>query len=1466
MMNHENSPNPVPEGIEDILSCDNLPGGFLVYRKSDGLIFSLNSQILRLSGCDDRESFYRLTGCNFNNLVYEEDRELLQQNICAHEHAQQWASHNHYRIRTNGGKLVYVEEYRHQIPTKEYGPVYFIFLSDLDIQTADQHQDHITGLMGIRQFLLLTDEYMKHNCPENGSAMLFINLINFRLLNMNYGLEAGDRFLSSVAHKLRELFPRQFIARCDVDHFIVLTPADRLEEKLNRTYRAVLDVLPKQMTDCRIGVCLWRDSKMSAEQAFNRAKLTCESIRRVSGNPVAYYSDEISRHLERTEYVISHLDQALAEGWIRPYYQPIIRMISGRMCGLEALARWEDPAFGLLSPADFIPPLEKNGRIYLLDIYLIGQVCKMLHTQMQHGTDVVPVSVNLSRIDFISCDIFSEMETLVRKYDIPRDMLHIEITESAFIENDEELQSSIQKFRSAGYEIWMDDFGSGYSTLNMLKDFSFDVMKMDMAFLNSDSDHNMNRSKMIIRSIIEMDKRLKNRTLAEGVETEEQFRFLKDFGCDKAQGYYFGHPLPYEQCMEHCAQKQIAVEGRRWRKYFDAVSSVKFDSDLPLAIAEYDGKALHFLYTNRKFLHMLESGGAASLAQCEEEINTTMTPFGRAFHLAIEYAQSTEKVQVFDYPSRDQFMRLKTRKLASCGGRTLFSANLDNITSLRNISQTTALLKNLYYVYDDIMLIDIKGNLLQHVLAEYDDLHIPYDLRLQFSEYAGNRIHALDYDRFMKFQDIDTLSERMNASENGILRGVFRTKEKSGDYRWKEYTFMRIPKMNPNTLLAAVRLIDSEDLRCIIRKENDAPAAESGTSAVKKTELDVLRQKALLWDNLMDHSTIRFFWKDRNRRFRGVSRSFLQYYGLQSADEIIGKTDEEMSWHIESSRYRDKEEEVLATGNTSEFYPGKCICRGVNRNIMATKHPIYQDGKIVGLGGFFIDVDIFDSIENKASLYPITDPVSGLSNVRGIIDTIFQYSESFRRNKINYGLISIRIPELARLRASYGDVFCQTLIRNISAVIIRNIGNAGTAGYTKGGQFLIARQYDKRKEISDMAEKICCGIQDIHETGGYDCTLFPKVKTAFASDTDSVEVLLFNNLISPDTSSKQYEMQAVSVSEDLLSDRSFRYLLDHMPLGAYIVQPDRKIVYWNHAAEQITGYSEDWMIGRTCPESHLIHLNKDGVSLCDAFCPLLRGLETGETHREKLWALHKENYRILLNVLIIPIRDRNGAVIGAAELFDRASEEKYSEDMVKSLYDAATHDPVSGLSGRRYMENYLEYKISEYRLFNIPFAVLFMDIDEFHEFNNVHGHDAGDRVLKTFGDAVASGLRGTDVLGRWGGDEFLAVAAIREPGDISGLVNRMRTVTEHLQVQTRAGNTLSVRISVGITIVREQDDTASIVDRADQYMYRAKQTSGGNAYYTDFDAEREERGINRITASGAPETGSHPEDKENKEQ
>ncbi|MBR0410206.1 MAG: EAL domain-containing protein [Eubacterium sp.] len=254
----------------------------------------------------------------------------------------------------------------------------------------------------------------------------------------------------------------------------------------------------------------------------------------------------------------------------------------GKLCSFEALARWEDPVYGLITPDKFIPVLERSHKIHLLDICIIRQVCARMRKTSDAGLTPVPVSVNLSKLDFTMCDIFSIVDDIVTEYQIPHDFIYIEITESMTAEHEDLMKTIMNKFQQRGYQVWMDDFGSAYSSLNVLKDFFFQELKLDMRFLSAFHQ----RSRRILTAVIQMAKEIEIHTLAEGVETEEQFRYLRNIGCEKVQGFYFGKPLPYEKAMTHLQDIGISLEMPQDRKYYDDIGNVNLLSAVPFMTRE----------------------------------------------------------------------------------------------------------------------------------------------------------------------------------------------------------------------------------------------------------------------------------------------------------------------------------------------------------------------------------------------------------------------------------------------------------------------------------------------------------------------------------------------------------------------------------------------------------------------------------------------------------------------------------------------------------------------------------------------------------------------------------------------------------------------------------------------------------------------------------------------------------------
>ena len=243
-------------------------------------------------------------------------------------------------------------------------------------------------------------------------------------------------------------------------------------------------------------------------------------------------------------YILEHFEEALEKGHIEAHYQPIYRALTGKICAVEALARWNDPELGMLSPMEFIGALEKHRLIYRLDLAILRRACAC-YRRLQ-GTDgpIHSFSVNFSRLDFEEPGLYDDVVAVLAEYQVPHEAIKIEITESVMLENWERFKALFDAFHAAGFSVWIDDFGSGYSSLNVLQEYNFDLLKIDMQFLK-DSERNM-KANTIIKNIISMSEELGIDTLTEGVETAKQFEKLYAMGCRLYQGYYFSKPVPLE--------------------------------------------------------------------------------------------------------------------------------------------------------------------------------------------------------------------------------------------------------------------------------------------------------------------------------------------------------------------------------------------------------------------------------------------------------------------------------------------------------------------------------------------------------------------------------------------------------------------------------------------------------------------------------------------------------------------------------------------------------------------------------------------------------------------------------------------------------------------------------------------------------------------------------------------------------
>lgn len=293
----------------------------------------------------------------------------------------------------------------------------------------------------------------------------------------------------------------------------------------------------------------------------------------------------------------------------------------------------------------------------------------------------------------------------------------------------------------------------------------------------------------------------------------------------------------------------------------------------------------------------------------------------------------------------------------------------------------------------------------------------------------------------------------------------------------------------------------------------------------------------------------------------------------------------------------------------------------------------------------------------------------------------------------------------------------------------------------------------------------------------------------------------------------------------MLTEENMRVILDNIEDGVYCVDIERKILYWNKAAEKITGYTNAEIIGRYCHDNLLGHINNEGTPLCFVMCPLVACIAERGQHIDVIYLRHKKGYRIPVRVKALPLYDGEGQkIIGAIEIFTALNSKVYEDNLIQRLEHVSNYDKLTSLPNRRYLESFIEYKIEEYMRLGHLFCIVFADIDNFHHFNDSYGHAAGDGMLISMSKSIQSSIRSGDLFGRWGGEEFLGVFMIKDLEEVHQIGERIRVLAKGSENQYN-GKVLSITLSIGITVVRKGDTIESIVERADQLMYESKRKS-----------------------------------------
>ena len=680
-----------------------------------------------------------------------------------------------------------------------------------EIRYAAEH-DELTSLYNKRKFLVVTRELLDRN-PDIDFAVIRWNIDRFRTLHSLYGDEVASKLLKELANFfLTNMQIPSTYARLDNDNFVCCVRKD--EQLYGRLLTRATKALEKLEIGCLItlslGIYEITDRTIPIEKMCDYADVPIEGIRDKYISQFAYYNEQSIQERFLEQEILMQMEQAIEEEQFVIYYQPVVSVSSQRAVSAEALVRWLHPEKGITSPGVFIPIFEKNGFITKLDYYVWDKVCQYQKSRMDQGLELVPISVNISRRSIYDLDISYRLATLIKKYGIPSDSLRLEITESAYMDNGDLLVSTVKDLKSMGFVVMMDDFGSGYSSLNTLKDLPVDILKIDMKFM--EHFENSSRAGNILTSVVRLAKWIGMPVIAEGVETKAQLDFLKSIGCDRIQGYYYSKPLPPEEFEDYLSKKvteevietSFDVDTNSFDSLFrgDFLITKLFNGVVGgIAIYEYSQSSVDLVRVNDGYYDIYgyspstfnEEGYHVLPHVYEKDIPA----FLECFERCCETKQHQSLVfRRYHADGRILWIDMKLQYLGNTNNRPLLCAAFNDVTQIKKMEthdQVRKFTSTLMSLCDEMMDINVENNSFQVIYSKFAGEHVKFPV-YELEEGISIWLNAVVEEDREQVQDLMS-EDYLRATEFKAEEDVSvqcRIFDRYGNMNWCKLVFLRV--------------------------------------------------------------------------------------------------------------------------------------------------------------------------------------------------------------------------------------------------------------------------------------------------------------------------------------------------------------------------------------------------------------------------------------------------------------------------------------------------------------------------------------------------------------------------------------------------------------------------------------------------------------------------------------------------
>lgn len=914
------------------------------------------------------------------------------------------------------------------------------------------------------------------------------NIRRFKVYNSRNGFAAGNQLLRDMNALIRKTIGSRHVARNNGDHFYALIE----EEGAEKAVRAVHDGMKKAGVHVYAGIYTITGDETDTRSVLDYSKLAAGYAADDFTDYFRRFGDDMLAEQKLRSYLVNHVDEAVEKGYIKVYYQPVVGTLSHRISSVEALSRWIDPEYGFLAPDRFIDVLENARLLYKIDLYVVEKVCQWIHAAMTTDRTYCRVSVNLSRHDLDIEDLHGRINDILEKYEVPHEAVHFEITESALVRREDTIKEHIRRFHEDGYEVWLDDFGSGYSSLNTLQNFDFDCLKIDMLFLRSRNE----RTPVLMRSIVDMAKRLGMLTLTEGVETEEELHFLRKLGCTYAQGYLFSKPVPAKELFSQTGVSSLGIEtdadsifyrqAGRTNVLAGDYSQHDEETEIPQMIAETDDDGsqtiLYISETGRDFFRRILGTRVDKVPYL---LSTGDTAPMDVLDTLEKRASCTGHQVSYDFISGTELGRVLVRSIAEYDGRHAFLVRIQNISAFENSSlaglQTVT---DVYSMFEQVDEVIPAEDTYRHIYGEMDDARSVE--RMKASEvyaYLSNEVvHPAERERYLRFTDMATLERRVESAPSRSLNAFFHLRQADGKYEWRRMVIRKSRKVSRSgeyMICVSSNTVGWDDQRIRSGEERqDLPADISHDSWPGDAF-----SKDVLWEAIVSLPKLGIFWKDKDRRFAGVSDAFLRYYGLTLPD-VIGKNDEDMMWHPDPEPFRQDELRVLREGAVINDAIGECLADGKVRRIMATKAPVRKGGEIIGLIGYFVDITDAAEMYQVYQSEALIDPETGLLNAGGFSAGREYFKDHFLQDKGEFGYIVIQLRNLKRYHDFFGASAYTKLMKKLGTVLQAVVAERGIIGHIAEGRFAVLTICRDEKDFHETEAKLVKNLKSVRTADG----------------------------------------------------------------------------------------------------------------------------------------------------------------------------------------------------------------------------------------------------------------------------------------------------------------------------------------------------------------------------------------------